>query len=36
VVPLSVVAGEIQPDDDGPVPAEVLARLVDWGAAAVR
>jgi nitroimidazol reductase NimA-like FMN-containing flavoprotein (pyridoxamine 5'-phosphate oxidase superfamily) len=34
VVPLSVVAGEIQPDDDGPVPAEVLARLVDWGAAA--
>lgn len=35
VVPLTVAAGEVEPDQDGPVPDDVLARLADWGAAAV-
>lgn len=32
VVPLSVTAGEIEPDHDGPVPADVLARVARWSA----
>jgi uncharacterized protein len=31
VVPLSVVAGEIQPDGDGPVPPDVLGLVARWG-----
>jgi hypothetical protein len=32
VVPLRVVAGAIEPDQDGPVPGEVLRRAAQWGA----
>jgi nitroimidazol reductase NimA-like FMN-containing flavoprotein (pyridoxamine 5'-phosphate oxidase superfamily) len=35
VVPLGLAAGEIQPDHDGPVPAEVLQRVAAWGAPVV-
>jgi nitroimidazol reductase NimA-like FMN-containing flavoprotein (pyridoxamine 5'-phosphate oxidase superfamily) len=38
VVPLTVAAGQVEPDQDGPVPDDVpddvLARLADWGAPA--
>jgi uncharacterized protein len=30
VVPLSVTAGEVQPEHDGPVPDDVRRRLADW------
>jgi uncharacterized protein len=32
VVPLSLTAGEIRPEHDGPVPAEVQRRAAQWGA----
>jgi hypothetical protein len=32
VVPLTLVAGEIEPDQDGPVPDDVRRRVADWGA----
>jgi nitroimidazol reductase NimA-like FMN-containing flavoprotein (pyridoxamine 5'-phosphate oxidase superfamily) len=32
VVPLSVRAGAVEPDQDAPVPEDVLRRLADWGA----
>jgi uncharacterized protein len=31
VVPLSVTAGAIEPDGEGPVPDEVLRRVAGWG-----
>jgi nitroimidazol reductase NimA-like FMN-containing flavoprotein (pyridoxamine 5'-phosphate oxidase superfamily) len=31
VVPLTLAAGEIEPDHDGPVPADVLRRVAHWG-----
>ncbi|HET7066676.1 MAG TPA: pyridoxamine 5'-phosphate oxidase family protein [Nocardioides sp.] len=34
VVPLSLVAGPVEPDQDGEVPEDVLRRLADWGAGA--
>jgi hypothetical protein len=33
VVPLTISAGEIEPDQDGPVPDDVRRRLADWGVA---
>jgi uncharacterized protein len=30
VVPLRVTAGEVEPDQDGPVPDDVRRRLADW------
>jgi hypothetical protein len=30
-VPLSVTAGAIEPDGEGPVPDEVLRRVAGWG-----
>jgi len=33
VVPLSVTAGEIEPDREGPVPDDVLSRVAAWGGA---
>jgi uncharacterized protein len=30
VLPLSVAAGELQPDHDGPVPEDVLRRVAHW------
>jgi nitroimidazol reductase NimA-like FMN-containing flavoprotein (pyridoxamine 5'-phosphate oxidase superfamily) len=32
IVPLRVAAGEIEPDQDGAVPGEVLQRVAHWGA----
>jgi nitroimidazol reductase NimA-like FMN-containing flavoprotein (pyridoxamine 5'-phosphate oxidase superfamily) len=32
VVPLSLTAGEIRPEHDGPVPDEVSRRAAEWGA----
>ena len=32
VVPLRIAAGAIEPDQDGPVPGEVLQRVAGWGA----
>lgn len=32
VVPLTVAAGPVQPDQDGEVPDDVLRRLANWGA----
>jgi len=31
VVPLAVTAGEIEPDQDGPVPDDVRRRVAQWG-----
>jgi uncharacterized protein len=31
VVPLRLTAGEIEPDDDGPVPDDVRRRVAAWG-----
>ena len=33
LVPLSVTAGAIEPDHDGPVPEDVLRRVAGWGGA---
>jgi nitroimidazol reductase NimA-like FMN-containing flavoprotein (pyridoxamine 5'-phosphate oxidase superfamily) len=33
VLPITVAAGEIQPEHDGPVPDEVGRRIVGWGGA---
>jgi nitroimidazol reductase NimA-like FMN-containing flavoprotein (pyridoxamine 5'-phosphate oxidase superfamily) len=30
VVPLTTTAGQVEPDADGPVPADVRRRLADW------
>ena len=30
VVPLTVTAGAVEPDQDGPVPDDVRRRLADW------